>query len=172
MRVLQRIVDLDSRISNCLTLRQSSHLCRLPLLALAHSGDSPLWLLLSIIICLTAKSPVTHTGPRLLAGILGAGITTTALKWTFRRRRPPGSSRGFYWKHDQHALPSGHAGRTACIVAILAAQTDTLSVIALTVWMVAVGASRVSLGVHFALDIVTGWVVGFAIGYLVCVIIP
>jgi undecaprenyl-diphosphatase len=172
MRTIQKVLDIDSRISNCLALHQFSHICRFPLLALAHSGDSPLWLLITIILCLTAKSPDTHTGYRLLAGIIGAGITTTALKWAFRRERPPGSSWGFYWKHDQHALPSGHAGRTACIVAILAAQTNTFSVIALSVWMLAVGAARVSLKVHFVLDIVTGWAVGFAIGYLVCAIIP
>ena len=172
MRAIQAVLDIDSRLSRALSLHQSSILCRIPLLALAHSGDSPLWILIAIILCLTAKPPSNHTGCRLLAGIIAAGIATTALKWAFRRKRPSGQSHGFYSKHDQHALPSGHAGRTACIVAILAAQTDTYGLIALSLWTISVGLARVALKVHFALDIVTGWAAGIAIGLLVRVIMP
>ncbi len=172
MRAIQVFLDIDSRLSSALSLHQSSIFCRLPLLVLAHSGDSPLWILIAIILCLTTKSQDNHIGCRLLVGIVAAGVTTTALKWAFRRKRPSGPSRGFYWKHDQHALPSGHAGRTACVVIILSAQTGTCELIALSLWAISVGTARVALSVHFPLDIVTGWVTGLAIGLLVCSIIP
>jgi len=171
MRAIQALLTIDSQLSRSLSRYQPSIFWKLPLLILAHSGDSPLWILISATLYLNPKPSVSHIGHRLLIGIVGTGMATTALKWIFHRRRPSGQARGFYWKHDLHALPSGHAGRTACIVAILAAQTNACGLIALILWTVFVGVARVVLKVHFVLDIVTGWTTGLAIGFLVCAII-
>jgi undecaprenyl-diphosphatase len=103
-------------------------------------------------------------GWRVLVGTLVAGAVTTGLKWIFRRQRPPGEGRGFYSRFDRHAFPSGHAGRTACLVVLLIPLLPAWGFTLLPLWAVLVGLSRVALQVHFVSDILSGWVVGLVVG--------
>jgi undecaprenyl-diphosphatase len=99
-----------------------------------------------------------------LIGTLAAGAVTTALKRLFRRQRPPGEGWGFYSRFDRHAFPSGHAGRSACIVVLLIPLLPPWGLISLPIWAGLVGLARVALQVHFVSDILGGWVVGLLVG--------
>jgi undecaprenyl-diphosphatase len=141
---------------------------RLLALITAHTGDSPLWLMAAVAACLWGNAFWRGFGGRALIGTLVAGAATTALKWLFRRQRPPGDGWGFYTHFDRHAFPSGHAGRCACLVVLLAPLLPLWGVAFLALWAGLVGLARVALGVHFVSDIIGGWMVGLLAGLSLC----
>ncbi|MDQ7246855.1 phosphatase PAP2 family protein [Dongia sedimenti] len=102
------------------------------------------------------------------ASVLGGAAISTLLKNVFDRARPdlPSSVRVF-----TASFPSGHATLSAIsflTLGALLAQTSpdprvkTYFAILAIVPTVAVGTSRVYLGVHFASDVLAGWCVGSA----------
>ena len=164
MTCLQQIVSLDREVSARLAIPREPRLLRLLALVLAHSGNSPLWSLGALASLAWGSTVWREFGWRVLAGTLVAGAATTALKWLFRRQRPPGEGRGFYTRFDRHAFPSGHAGRSACIVILLAPLLPPWGFALLACWAVLVGLARVVLQVHFVSDIIGGWAVGLLTG--------
>jgi undecaprenyl-diphosphatase len=168
---LQRSVLFDQRLSARLAIPKEARFLRLMALAAAHSGDSPLWLAGAVVSLVWGGAAWRGFGWRVLVGSLAAGGATTALKWVFRRQRPPGESRGFYSRYDRHAFPSGHAGRTACLVLLLSPLLPPWGAVPLAAWAVTVGLARVGLQVHFVSDIVAGWVVGLLTGLLLLVFV-
>jgi undecaprenyl-diphosphatase len=161
---LPRLIALDRQVSSYLTIPREARFLRLLALIAAHSGDSPLWLLGAIIALIWGETMWRDFGWRVLVGTLAAGAVATALKWLFRRQRPPGEGRGFYTRFDRHAFPSGHAARSACLVVLLAPLLPSWGSVLLACWAGLVGLARVSLQVHFASDIVGGWAVGLLTG--------
>jgi len=161
---LQRLIALDQRTSAQLVIPRRARLLRLLALAAAHSGDSPLWALGAAVALLWGPVSWRGFGWRVLIGTLAAGTVTTVLKWLFRRQRPPGEGRGFYTRFDRHAFPSGHAGRSACMVVLLVPLLPPWGFVLLPLWAGLVGLARVALQVHFASDILGGWVVGLLVG--------
>lgn len=166
MRVdlLHRLLTLDNELSARLVIREDARLPRLLAFVAAHSGDSPLWLLGATAALLWGDGTWHDLGWRVVAGTLIAGAVTTALKWIFHRRRPPGRGFGFYTRLDRHTFPSGHAGRSACLVVLLAPLLPPWGCALLGLWAGLVGLARIALQVHFTSDIVGGWVVGLSIG--------
>jgi undecaprenyl-diphosphatase len=157
---LSRLIILDRQVSARLTIPREARFLRLLALIAAHSGDSPLWLLGATAALIWGDTKWRDFGWRVLVGTLVAGAVATALKWLFRRQRPPGEGRGFYTRFDRHAFPSGHAGRSACLVVLLAPLLPPWGFVLLACWAGLVGLARVGLQVHFASDIVGGWAVG------------
>jgi undecaprenyl-diphosphatase len=165
MGCLQRLSSLDRQLSARLAIPREARFLRLLALVTAHSGDSPLWLAAAAAAIMCGNLTYQNFGWRILAATLIAGAATTLLKWLFRRRRPPGKGVGFYTRFDRHAFPSGHAGRSACIIMLLAPLIPSPWGRALfLLWVGAVGLARVALQVHFVSDIVGGWIVGLLVG--------
>lgn len=164
MTILQQLVTLDRQMSARLAIPREARFLRLLALVTAHSGDSPLWLLGGAVILIWGNSIWRDVGGRILIGTLVAGTVTTVLKWLFRRQRPPGKGRGFYSHFDRHAFPSGHAGRSVCMVVLLYPFLPSPWELVLPVWAGLVGLARVALQVHFVSDIVGGWIVGSLVG--------
>ena len=159
------LITLDQQLSARLAIPREARFLRLLALITAHSGDSPLWLFGAAAAIIWGNSTWQGFGWRILAGTLVAGTATTLLKWLFRRQRPPGKGRGFYARFDRHAFPSGHAGRSACIVILLAPLIPSpWGRVLLPLWVGLVGLARVALQVHFVSDVVGGWMVGLLVG--------
>ncbi len=164
----QRLIKTDRQASARLATLRETRPLRLLALVTAHTGDSPLWLMAAVVACLWGNSFWRGLGGRVLIGTLIAGAATTALKWLFRRPRPPGDGWGFYTHFDRHAFPSGHAGRSACLVVLLAPLLPPWGVAFLALWAGLVGLARVALGVHFVSDIIGGWTIGLLAGLALC----
>lgn len=164
MTLRQRFAEIDRHVSACLAIPYEKRTLRLLALAIAHSGDSPLWLMGALAACLWGNPFWRGFGGRALVGTLVAGAATTALKWLFRRPRPPGDGWGFYTYFDRHAFPSGHAGRCACLVLLLTPLLPAWGIASLALWAGMVGLARVALKVHFLSDVVGGWIVGLLTG--------
>jgi undecaprenyl-diphosphatase len=163
---LHRLLILDQRLSASLAIPREMRLLRLLALIAAHSGDSPLWLLGAIAALIWGDATWWGFGRRVLIGTLVAGSATTILKWIFRRQRPSGESLGFYSRFDRHAFPSGHAGRCACMAALLAPLLPSWGIVPLALWVLTVGLARVTLQVHFVSDVVGGWTAGLLVGLM------
>ena len=161
---MQRLITLDRRVSARFAIPREARFPRLLTLVVAHSGDSPLWLLGAAVALVWGDATWRGVGGRVLLGTLVAGTATTVLKWLFRRQRPPGKGQGFYSRFDRHAFPSGHAGRSACMVVLLTPLLSPLGFALLPLWAGLVGLARVALQVHFISDILGGWVVGSLVG--------
>jgi undecaprenyl-diphosphatase len=165
MRDLTLLIALDQHLSARLALPCEARFLRLLALVLAHSGDSPLWLLGAAISIIWGNTTWQRLGWRVLAGTFVAGAVITFLKWLFRRQRPPGEGRGFYTRFDRHAFPSGHAGRSACMIILLTPFISSAWGRPLfPLWVGLVGWARIALQVHFVSDIVGGWVIGLLVG--------
>jgi len=91
----------------------------------------------------------------------GAALLNVAAKHGFERLRPA------YWPtivhESSYSFPSGHAMQTmafACsLLFVLPRQGGGMPLAAGALYVVAVGASRLYLGVHFPSDVLAGWCV-------------
>ncbi|WP_296144702.1 MULTISPECIES: phosphatase PAP2 family protein [unclassified Pseudonocardia] len=109
------------------------------------------------------------------AAAIGGSALFRLLKALFDRPRPPVATR--LVNETNESLPSGHATMSVvmigALVVLLWAGRSTATRVALvataTVWVVAVGATRIYLGVHWFSDVVAGWFVG-ATWLAVCVV--
>ena len=127
------------------------------------------------IVCALVAVMLLRAGNRraaiacVLIASLG-GLLNTGIKELVHRPRPPGAER--YLSGHSWSFPSGHAMGSLigygmlsyCVITYLPASTAVrraiVAVCALTV--VAVGVSRIALGVHYRGDVVGGWLIGAA----------
>jgi membrane-associated phospholipid phosphatase len=103
-----------------------------------------------------------------VAAFIGGGLLATTLKVAIRRPRPAGASVSLY--ASGWSFPSGHAlgsfigfGMLAYVLVTLwihRRRFQVVVVVAAATLIVAVGLSRLYLGVHYFSDVVGAWAVG------------
>jgi undecaprenyl-diphosphatase len=97
-----------------------------------------------------------------------ASVVFTLLKRSLDRARPPTADRLVAVTNE--SLPSGHATMSVVVIgtivvlawAGLGLAARVAAVLVAAVWVGAVGATRVYLGVHWFCDVIAGWLVGAA----------
>ncbi|MCA9054908.1 MAG: phosphatase PAP2 family protein [Planctomycetaceae bacterium] len=103
----------------------------------------------------------------LLTAVIGGVVASLLLKWSFDRPRPDLVPHGSYVYTS--SFPSGHSMMAAAtyltIGALLArmhsdGRTKAYFLVLATLLTVAVGFSRVYLGVHWPTDVLAGWTIG------------
>jgi len=131
---------------------------------LAHSGDSPVWLALGVVLWRFGVAGWARAGERILLVTAVTWALSTVLKYFIQRPRPPGEQGLFYLKIDQHSFPSGHAVRIGGLWLVLVGLLPLWGMALLLLWGLCVGLSRVTLGLHYASDVVGGWLIGAGVG--------
>lgn len=140
---------------------------------LSRSADGYLYVIIPFLL-----AAMTTPGILLLQHAAIAFSVERAVYWvlknSFRRRRPAALLPGFHSRitaADQFSMPSGHTSGAFLFVTLLVVHYGPGAAV-LYPWAVAVGMSRVSLGVHFPSDTVLGAILGSSLcvltaGYLV-----
>jgi len=104
------------------------------------------------------------------AAVAGGAILSTLAKGNFGRMRPPADA-ALISLPESFSFPSGHSMASLCLgtaLAYLALRsemrpgTKVLAVTACALYALAVGVSRVYLGVHWPSDVLASWLLGGA----------
>jgi undecaprenyl-diphosphatase len=159
MRVLQSIQDFDRRW--LLLLQQSQSWLALHARLISRTGDGYLYVLISGLVVLALGTDSVFL-PHVLLAFAVERVVYWVLKNSLKRKRPaqalPGFKSGII-ASDEFSFPSGHTSGAFLFVTLLVLHFGPALVL-LYPWAMAVGMSRVYLGVHFPTDTVMGAVLG------------
>ena len=130
-----------------------------PARILSHLGGEYFYLLaLPLLFWFTSwTSGLTAVRAVVLADLLGEWI-----KWTFDWPRPSVA----LVREDSPGFVSTHAALSLALAACLWRKWPKARPL-LALWVLGVGWSRLRLGVHYPLDIIGGWFLGFTVGLAV-----
>ncbi|MEJ2759024.1 MAG: phosphatase PAP2 family protein [Anaerolineales bacterium] len=166
MSTLQRILEIDYRISTKLRVAEKPGALRQVALFWGHSGDSWFWGVGLLVVALLGGPVYKHWAlVSLIAVVIGAA-TVLGIKFSIRRARPEGDMGQIYRKTDPHSFPSGHAVRSLMLGVIALGIAPPWLGILLIIWGPLVGIARVAIGVHYISDVLAGWVLGILFGSL------
>ncbi|MGY6276389.1 phosphatase PAP2 family protein [Methylomonas sp. MgM2] len=165
-KLMYSIHQFDVRIFLGLNSREIHagliNFCRL----LSRSGDGVLYVILAAWLYKNHGIAAPLLQAMLLAFAMERPIYFL-LKNGFKRNRPQQAIKDFrsvITPSDQFSFPSGHTSAAFMMATLTSYFYPVLSVV-LYFWAVAVGFSRVLLGVHFPSDTLMGMVLGIAIAF-------
>ena len=162
---LETLRRLDARGTAWLRrLLPASRPVHAALAVIAHSGDSLVLAPLLALLWWREGFAAGSIALPLAAAYLLSVVLTTLVKYAVRRRRPKGEWGAMYRKTDPHSFPSGHASRTVAMTVVVLARGLPGPGLLLAGWSLLVGFARVTLGVHYLLDVAAGYLLGLAIG--------
>ena len=169
---MQKILDLDDRLSRQMRVAERPGWLRSLAVLLAHSGNSWFWLIgLGVVWWL--GSPYWRDLAVVMAlGILVTALLVMAVKFTVRRRRPEGEWGNIYRSTDPHSFPSGHAARAMMLAVLGIGFGPAWLGVVLLVWALCVSLARVAMGVHYLSDILAGMLFGLVMGVLILLFLP
>ena len=125
-----------------------------------------LWMAVGALLALRRGSPRRGAVRGLAAMAVSSGVVNTALKPVFGRRRPDlGAHPVHRLLHEPmttRSFPSGHASSAGAFVTGVALECPAAGAV-LAPLALAVGYSRVHVGVHYPGDVVAGLAVGAAV---------
>lgn len=167
---LQRLLDLDARLSARLRVAERPGILRTTAIFLAHSGDSWFWWAALAWLAWRGDAFWRPWALTMLVSILALAAVVLVTKFSIRRRRPEGEWGRFYRSTDPHSFPSGHAAR-AILIAVLAVGMGPAWLAAiLCLWAPLVCLARVAMGVHYLSDILAGALIGALAGAVVLMV--
>ena len=139
---------------------------------ITHIGDPTSVIIICLVLFVIPKSRTTIAVP-ISAAVIISAILNAILKNIFVRERPNILQ---LINETSYSFPSGHAMINITlytmlilfIIRFIKNQPMKLALSAACIILtIAIGFSRVYLGVHFAGDVLGGWLIGFAIAFLV-----
>jgi undecaprenyl-diphosphatase len=142
---------------------------------ITHIGDASVVMAFCILLIIIPKTRKTIALPVSSAVILSA-LLNIVLKELFARERPDILR---LINETSYSFPSGHAMINATLYTMLIIMVFKFIKSPPRIWglsllcimlILSIGFSRVYLGVHYAGDIIGGWIIGFAVTILVYVL--
>jgi len=161
---LRSFKRFDNKASHRLQDLLLGSISRTSLSVIAHSADSVVVIPCLFVLWWWHGFSWQSIVIPIVVGFVLSVLVTSVLKYAFRRRRPAGEWGAFYRKTDPHSFPSGHASRTITMTMIVMAGGWMLIGVALLLWTLLVGLSRIILGVHYLYDVLAGYLLGLGIG--------
>lgn len=162
--MLEMLTTLDRRFSARVRVAEKPGPLRLAAIGLAHSGDSPIWIMGLLLVTWLGSTLWRHSAWLMLVGVAVTAVAVQTLKLIFRRQRPAGEWGQGYRQLDPHSFPSGHAARAFMLAAIAVALGPAWWALVMVVWAALVSLARVAMGVHYLSDVVAGAALGVGCG--------
>ncbi|KGE03947.1 phosphatase PAP2 family protein [Pseudohaliea rubra] len=166
MSVLKDIQVLDRRL--LLLLGQSQSWLAQNARRVSRTADGHLYVILPLLLSMAGDA-----GDRLLLATALAFAAERPVYWvlknSLRRRRPAQALPGFtstIIASDEFSFPSGHTSAAFLFSTLLCLQFGPLA-LPVYGWAMAVGMSRVYLGVHFPTDTLVGAALGMSLALAV-----
>lgn len=157
---MDRLLQLDSRLSQRLFIADTPGVLRSMAGLLAHSGDSWFWGAGLVAAYFLVDSPWRERTILLFLAIGALAALILLIKLLVRRRRPEGTWGTIYRKSDPHSFPSGHAARATMLAILLASWGPAWFGPLFGLWALLVTLSRVAMGLHYLSDVAVGVVMG------------
>lgn len=129
---------------------------------ISHSADGQLYIVAALVCAYLKQWPLLSL---MAICFFTERVCYKISKQYFKRNRPPEAIPGFksvVIPSDQFSFPSGHTSAAFVFACIFTFFYPSLAVV-LYFWALAVGVSRVVLGVHFPSDIIAGAFLGSSI---------
>ena len=158
--MFKKLLEIDQNLSHRLRLSEDEEFLRKFAAFFAHSGDS--WFLeIGLFLIWIFSKGKWHTYSALFAGaIIIQAVIVLIIKFLIKRRRPEGDWGAVYRNTDPHSFPSGHAARAIMLSIMSFGLEIPLLGWIILIWGICVSFARVSLGVHYLIDIIVGWLMG------------
>ena len=159
----QRWIELDQHYFARLFLGLGQGRLRRLSYWVSKSADGPAYALLALWLYWQGDTVALQLVSLLALAFAIELPTYLLLKNLFRRQRPAvalaGQIRAHIEPSDRFSLPSGHTAGAFVLVSVIALYAPIWLPL-LIIWGLAVGLSRVLLGVHFPGDILAGMLLG------------
>lgn len=157
--MIAKFLEIDLRLSQSLRMDHGGSRWWKTMAFLAHSGDSWFWVFGLGLFWLLFPA-WRWLSAFAIFSIVVVVAAVMALKFTIRRRRPPGTWDAVYRSTDPHSFPSGHAARTVLLTIFAFQFLPVPTAAAVLVWTVLVCFSRVATGMHYLSDVLAGVILG------------
>ena len=167
---MNKILEVDARLSVSLRVAENPGTLRTVAAILAHSGDSWFWLLGLGVVWLLGDAYWRGLAVLFAVGILVTAVIVMAIKFTVRRKRPEGEWGGIYRRTDPHSFPSGHAARAILLAVLALGAGPSWLALLLLPWSLAVMFARVAMGLHYLSDVLAGALVGALVGLCILLV--
>ncbi len=165
-------MHLDVTLSSKLVVPETKKSIHGLLAFFGHSCDSWYWLIGLLLLWIFGRGSIKNMSAYWFVGLAILAGVVLVMKFFIKRPRPEGEWGKIYRITDPHSFPSGHAAR-AMAIAVIATQFGSPCVIlALFIWALLVGISRVALQLHYLSDVLVGWLIGIASGYAAIALYP
>ncbi len=132
---------------------------------LALSGNAQPWIFISVLFLIFDiffKSQSDNLAQLLVMGI--GGLTATSVKYITKRKRPDEEvALKYISTGDQYSFPSGHATRMGILAMFMSLYYPAFGWIFI-LWAIGVCWARISLQIHYFLDITGGVLIGLSFG--------
>ncbi|MET9203093.1 phosphatase PAP2 family protein [Gordonia sp. ABSL49_1] len=169
MAVFVTPTNLDETVARWVVDNRSE-----PWITVAHvvtvTGNTlPMALVTLAVVIVLAVRRYTVDAVFLGAGALIGYLLMVGLKHLFRRPRPPEVNR--LVDIDTFSFPSGHSMMSMVIFGLLAivayrhvdwVRRHRWVLLIAPLWSIAIGCTRIYLGVHWTTDVLAGWLLGAA----------
>lgn len=163
--MLAALEKKDAQLSHKLRVAEKPGKRRNLSILFGHSGDS--WSLLGLLAAAALLFPSWRENALIMvAGIVLTAVVVLAIKFSVRRQRPEGEWGQLYRRADPHSFPSGHAARAAMLAVLGLTLGPAWLGWLLLAWAPLVGLARVATGLHYVSDILAGWALGIAMGFV------
>jgi undecaprenyl-diphosphatase len=157
--MIEQLLALDTQIFQAINMGMSNPAWDPILTFITHLGSPYLWFLIAVSLTFTKYR---KTGFVLMAGLLINFFFITVFKTMIMRPRPyEVMNANVLDPRTTSSFPSGHTSTVFTVASILNKST--------LLWLlaVAIGISRIYVGVHYPLDIIAGAIQGILIGRFV-----
>jgi len=136
----------------------------------SRTADGWLYPFIPLVLCVDSPAVGLHVFSLLAIGYATERALYYALKNGIKRSRPPKVIPGFsstIQAFDEFSFPSGHTSAAFLAATTLVLAIPSPLVTCIYLWSIAVGFSRIVLGVHFPLDTIAGAVLGSTIAFAI-----